>query len=235
MRGMTLRERLLDVYSRMLERYGAQHWWPGDTRLEVMVGAVLTQAAAWANVKKAISNLASAGVLSPQALRSLGEQELAQLIYPSGYYNSKARKLKALVEYLGQRYGDDLDAMSRVDTDTLRAELLDVYGIGEETADDILLYAMGKPAFVVDSYTKRVFPRLGLAPEKGPYSTYRSLFTDRLPADRELFSEYHALIVRHAKEVCRKQPRCQNCCLLEVCPTGLSRTHGALTRTQKTT
>ena len=113
--------------------------------------------------------------------------------------------------------------MSRESTDVLRRELLGVYGIGEETADDVLLYALEKPVFVIDGYTRRVFSRLGLAPEIGPYSAYRSLFSDNLPGDRELFSEYHALIVRHGKEVCTKRPKCQGCCLLDLCPTGQAR------------
>ena len=221
---MTKGEKLLDIYDRMLERYGPQHWWPGDTRFEIMVGAVLTQAAAWSNVEMAIANLVAANALSPEAIRNLSQEELARLIYPSGYFNSKARKLKALVEYLEHRFDDVLDGMALEDVDALRAELLEVYGIGEETADDILLYAVGKPAFVVDGYTRRVFLRLGLAPEKGPYSTYRSLFVDNLPAELGLYQEYHALIVRHGSEVCAKRPKCQGCCLLEVCPTGQAAT-----------
>jgi endonuclease-3 related protein len=220
------RKTLLAVYQRMLRRYGPQHWWPGDTRFEIMVGAVLTQAAAWVNVRKAITNLIDAGALSPQAIRGLPEEELAQLIYPSGYYNAKARKLKALAEYLGQRFDDDLEAMSRENPEALRAELLSVYGIGEETADDILLYAVGAPSVVIDNYTRRTFSRLGLASEKGTYSAYRSLFLGNLPPDRELLAEYHALIVRHGKEMCRKIPLCEGCCLLDVCPTGQSRTGG---------
>jgi endonuclease-3 related protein len=217
---MALRERLLEVYDLMLARYGRQHWWPGETRFEVMVGAALTQAAAWTNVEKAIGNLRDADALSPQGIRDLPDARLAELLYPSGYYNSKARKLKALVEYLGSRFGDDFDAMSRMDGDELRGELLRVYGIGEETADDILLYAADKPAFVIDNYTRRMFSRLGLAPEKPAYRDYRSMFMDHLPADRDLLGEYHGLIVRHGKEVCRKRPLCHGCCLLEMCPVG---------------
>ena len=217
---MTPKDKLLDVYERMLARYGAQRWWPGDTWFEIMVGAVLTQAAAWTNVEKAIANLIAAGAMSPEAIRALPDEELARLVYPNGYYNAKAKKLKALAEYLGENFDDDFDAVVREDADVLRSELLEVYGIGEETADDILLYALGKPAFVVDNYTKRVFFRLGLAHEKGSYSAYRSLFTDHLPADAELFGEFHALIVVHGKEVCRKLPICRGCCLLQICPAG---------------
>ena len=150
------RERLLDIFRRMSARYGPQGWWPGDTPFEVMVGAVLTQATSWTNVEKALANLKAADALSPSGIRFLDESDLARLIYPSGYYNAKARKLRALVDYLGRRFDDDLDAMAREEMGSLRAELLGVYGIGEETADDILLYALRMPSFVVDSYTKRV-------------------------------------------------------------------------------
>ena len=217
---MAMQKTLPAIYERMLERYGPQHWWPGDTRFEVMVGAILTQAAAWSNVEKAIARLKAADALSPGALRGLTEGEVASLVYSAGYHNAKARKLKALAEFVGRRFNDDLDAMALQADDSLRDELLSVHGIGEETADDIMLYAAGRPSFVIDSYTRRLFARLGLAPEKGQYSTYRNLFTDNLPADAELFGEYHALIVRHGVEVCRKQPLCESCCLLQMCPTG---------------
>ena len=215
-----MNELLMDIYRRMLEAYGPQQWWPAETRFEVMVGAVLTQSAPWTSVEKAIINLKTANALSPLALRAIPQEDLARLVYPAGYYNAKAWKLKALAEYLGQRFSDDFDAMAKVRLDTLRAELLGVHGIGEETADDILLYAFGKPVFVVDSYTRRVFTRLGLVPERGQYSTYNHLFIHHMPANPDLFQEYHALIVRHGKEVCKKQPICGRCCLLQKCPTG---------------
>ena len=217
---MALSRKLLDIFDRMRETYGPQDWWPGDTRFEIMVGAVLTQAAAWTNVRQAIANLMAAGVLSPQAVRAISQERLAELVHPSGYFNSKARKLKALAEYLGERFHDDLDAMAQEDPQALRAELLGVYGIGPETADDILLYALGQPAFVIDNYTRRVFSRLGLASDKLPYLTFRSLFMDHLPLDTDLFREYHALVVHHGKEVCRKRPLCDRCSLLPICPAG---------------
>ncbi len=213
-------DQLMEVYRRLLERYGPQGWWPADTPFEVMVGAVLTQATSWRNVEKAIANLESADVLNPAALRSIPELELARLLYPAGYYNAKARKLKALAGFLGEECNDDVEALARYDTDTLRAKLLEVHGIGEETADDILLYSAGKPVFVVDAFTKRLFIRLGLAPEAGSYSTYQELFMDNLTPDASLFGEYHALIVTHAKDICKKRPLCDGCCLLDVCPTG---------------
>ena len=155
-------------------------------------------------------------------------EELAQLVYPSGYYNAKARKLKALVDVPWRRaFGDDLDAMGRCDTPSLREELLGIHGIGDETADDILLYALGKPVFVVDAYTRRLFHRLGLAPERGPYSEIQHRSSPTACADdAAMFGEYHALIVRLGVEHCRKTPVCAGCCLLEVCPTGMTNTAG---------
>jgi endonuclease-3 related protein len=217
----TANERLLDIYSKLLAAYGPQSWWPARTPFEVMVGAVLVQSAAWSNVEKAIVNLKAVEALTPDAIRSLETAEFARLVYPSGYYNAKARKLKALVEHLGERYSDDIDAMVRRDTTDLRTELLAVHGIGEETADDILLYALGHPVFVVDAYTRRLVVRLGLMRESdASYSTCQALFTDNLKSDVAMFNEFHALIVRHSVEHCRKRPLCDGCVLLEMCPTG---------------
>ena len=204
---------LLDIYRRLSTRYGPQHWWPARTPFEVIIGAILTQSAAWTNVEKAIDNLKNAGVLSPAALRRLPHAELAVLIYSCGYYNIKARKLKAFVQWLGEQYDDNLDRLFANDIDDLRWGLLGVYGIGQETADSIILYAGNKPVFVIDAYTRRIFGRLGLSPRPNTYQAYQKLFTANLPADAGLFNEYHALLVRLAKEVCRKQPRCGQCCL----------------------
>ncbi len=215
-----MRETLLDIFEGMLGRYGRQDWWPGDTRFEMMVGAILTQSAAWSNVERAIGRLKAAGALSPRMIRELPQDDLAELVFSAGYYNSKARKLKALAEYLGERFDDDLDAMAAEPLESLRPELLAVYGVGEETADDILVYALGKPAFVIDAFTRRLLFRLGLAPARGAYSAYQGYFIERLEADPELYGEYHALIVQHAKEVCKKIPLCSGCVLLELCPTG---------------
>jgi endonuclease-3 related protein len=214
---------LTDIYKKLYEKYGPRHWWPAESRFEVMVGAILVQNTAWINVEKAIHNLSDADVLSPQGLRDIEQDALAQLIYSSGYYNTKARKLKALVDWLGERFDDDIEAMMNEDLTALRQELLGVHGIGEETADDILLYALDMPIFVIDTYTRRLLFRLGLTPETGPYSLYQKIFEKHLPADVPLFNEYHALIVTHAATVCKKEPVCQGCCLLEVCPTGQDR------------
>ena len=155
--------------------------------------------------------------MSPSALRDISTDELAKLIHPTGYYNAKALKLTAFVRWLGASCGDDLNKLFTLDTDTLRRQLLDVYGIGPETADSILLYAGNKPVFVIDAYTRRIISRLGLTPEKDNYDTYQKLFIKQVPQDIGLFNEYHALLVRHGKDACRKQPMCGDCCLREIC------------------
>ena len=226
-----LDERLMDVYLRMLARYGPQSWWPGDSPFEVIVGAILTQSAAWTGVERAIDNLKAAGVLSPAALRAVPIEDLAVLIRPSVYFNAKSLKLRAFVEHLGERYDDDLDAMFRQDVDALRRELLSIHGIGEETADDILLYAAGKPVFVIDAYTRRILGRLGITPAVDRYEAYQALFMDSLPRDSGLFNEYHALLDRHGVEACHKSsPLCEPCCLLAVCPTGAATVEGCASR-----
>ena len=221
-----MREQLLKIYHLMLERYGPQHWWPGETPFEVMVGAILTQSAAWVNVEKAIANLKAVGALSAAAIRQMPQDELAHLIHSSGYFNAKARKLKAMVEWLGDNFGDDPDRMSAWEAGELRKSLLAVHGIGEETADSIILYAAYKPIFVVDAYTCRILERLGICPlprtmARGhghSYATFQTLFMDNLPLDTSMFNEYHALFVRHGKETCRKAPLCPQCCLWRICP-----------------
>ena len=207
-----IREKLLSIYHRLFDRYGPQHWWPAEGPFEMMVGAVLTQSTTWTSVEKAIGNLKTAGVLSPEALRQLPLPEIAALIFSSGYYNAKALKLKSLTAYL-EEYHDDLDRMFAVDTCELRRELLGVHGIGEETADSILLYAAERPVFVIDAYTRRILSRIGLAPDKDRYADYQRLFMDNLPADSGLYNEYHALLVWLGKNVCRGRPLCQQCCL----------------------
>ena len=224
MSSANFNHRLLDIFDRLLRHYGGQNWWPADTPFEVMVGAVLTQATAWTNVERAIEKLKEADALSPAAIRAMDAPTLAALIYSSGFYNAKAQRLKALALYIGNTYDDDIDAMRSQDGPTLRRELLDVKGIGEETADAIMLYALDKPSFVIDAYTRRLLGRLGIAPATNAYPAYQQLFSDSLPQDTALFAEYHALIVQHCKETCRKTPQCEACCLLSVCPAGKART-----------
>jgi endonuclease-3 related protein len=213
-----MEDKLLDIYRRLFDRYGPQGWWPGNSAFEVMVGAILTQSAAWANVEKALDNLKRAHLLSPAGIRKVRLDRLARLVYPSGYYRVKASKLKALVAFLYRRADGDLRRLFHLDLATLRQELLGVYGIGPETADSILLYAAEKPIFVVDAYTRRIVYRLGLASANARYEALQTLFMDNLPHDVALFNEYHALLVRLGKEVCRRKPRCAECSLREICP-----------------
>jgi endonuclease-3 related protein len=214
------REALLDIYNRLYAAYGPQGWWPGGSPFEVVVGAILTQAAAWTNVEKAIDNLKAAGVLSPRGILETPVDDLAHLVHPAGYYNAKARKLKAFVEMLFERHGGDLDRLFTLPLPELRRELLTTHGIGPETADAVILYAANQPCFVIDAYTRRVFGRLGLAPERDDYGSWQRMFEGTLPSDVALFNEYHALVDRHAKTFCRKGPLCGQCFLREVCPYG---------------
>jgi len=214
----SINQALQNIYHRLMSRYGPQYWWPAREPFEVIVGAILTQSAAWTNVEKAIDNLRNAGALSPQALRRLPEPEVARLIYPSGYYNAKAKKIRSFARWLGEYYDGDLDRLFASTIVDLRKQLLSIYGIGPETADSIILYAAQKPVFVIDSYTRRIINRLGMAPDNNRYTAYQQLFMDNLPADVRLFNEYHALLVCLAKHVCRPRPLCPQCCLNNICP-----------------
>jgi len=204
---------LNDIYDRLFHRYGPQHWWPGETPFEVIIGAILTQSTAWTNVEKAIENLKAAGALDPVSLQTISTDRLATLIRPSGYYNAKASKVKAFVDRLCDKYEGNLDRLFELGTGDLRKELLSIHGIGPETADSILLYAAYRPVFVIDAYTKRIIGRLGLAPAKDSYEAFQRLFMKNVPHDERTFNEYHALFVRHGKDVCRKSPKCEGCCL----------------------
>ena len=190
--------------------------------MDVIIGAILTQAAAWTNVEMAIANLKAAGCWSMEAIENMREETLGATIRPSGYFNAKARKLKAFASHLRLNHSGDLDRMLSQDIGVLRDELLSIHGIGPETADDIVLYAAGKPSFVIDTYTVRIVQRLGIADEgqTKTYASFQALFQDNLPADAAMFNEYHALLDRHAKEACAKKPRCEGCCLLDMCDTG---------------
>ena len=211
---------LMGVYRRLYHQYGPQYWWPAESPFEIVVGAILTQSAAWTNVERALDNLKAAGCFSSQALRDIPEIELAVLIRPSGYFNAKARKLKAFINHLWEGYEGDLGLLLAKSSADLRQELLSIYGIGDETADDIVLYAAEQASFVIDSYTRRILQRLDVSPKEESYRAYQELFHRTLPPDASLYNEYHALLDRHAKESCKKEPLCEGCCLLELCPTG---------------
>lgn len=199
-------------YESLFERFGPQGWWPGNTRFEVITGAILTQNTSWTNVEKAIRNLKAARLLIPDKMHYIDSKTLADLIRPAGYFNIKAKRLKNFTSFLFRGYSGSLDRLFRKDRAALRKELLDVNGIGPETADSIMLYAGSKPEFVVDAYTKRIFSRHGLVQIDAGYDAVKAVFTENLPADTALFNEYHALIVRTAKDYCRsKKPLCAEC------------------------
>ncbi|MCG3179556.1 MAG: Endonuclease III [Phycisphaerae bacterium] len=204
-------KRLREFYDALLERFGPQHWWPADSPFEVVVGAVLTQNTSWKNVEKAVARLAAAGALSPHAIDALPIEALAEIIRPAGYYNIKARRLQGLVRWMIADYGGDLERMKSAHPATLREQLLAVKGIGPETADAILLYALGVPRFVVDAYTFRVAARHGLLLPPADYDELQSLFEGNLAPDAAMFNEFHALLVAVGKEHCRKQARCEGC------------------------
>ncbi len=208
-----------EVFDLLFQYYGPLAWWPAETPFEVCVGAILTQNTAWSNVEKAIFTLKQANLLTPDGIRQVRVERLAGLIRPAGYFNLKSSRLKDFVTWLFERYGGSLELMFSGDWQELRRELLEVRGIGPETCDSILLYAGGKPSFVVDAYTRRLFHRLGLLPERIGYDEIRSQFQSYLPADRHLFNEYHALIVEQCKLFCRKKPVCRGCPLFSDCPS----------------
>lgn len=220
-----LSERLIEIYQLLFDRFGPQNWWPGETVFEVITGAILTQNTNWANVEKAITNLKSADLLTPERLYHLDISQLAELIRPAGYYNIKAKRLKSFLNWLFHNYDGRLENLEDLGTDRLRAELLAVNGVGPETADSILLYAFGRPIFVVDAYTARVAVRHGLIEPDADYEQLRELFQSNLPhsptlceakrssgvQESQLFNEYHALLVRLGKEFCRPTARCSGC------------------------
>ena len=197
------------VYTRLLDSYGKQNWWPAESPFEVMVGAILTQNTAWLNVEKAINNLKQEKCLSAQAILKRKDNEVAELIRPSGYFNIKTKRLKNYCQWFLDQGG--LESLKKEETSVLRKSLLGVNGVGPETADDILLYAFERPVFVVDVYTRRLFTRLGLINGTEDYETIRKFFENALEPDHQLFNEYHALIVRHAKEKCTDTDECRHC------------------------
>jgi len=213
----------LSVYKMLFKHGGPQRWWPGDTPFEVMVGAVLTQNTAWTNVEKAITNLKRARALTAKRIDTLAADELAALIRPAGYFNIKARRLQNFCRWFLTQGGEK--ALNGWDDVELRHGLLSVNGVGPETADDMLLYAFNRPVFVIDAYTRRIFQRLGLISGDESYEALRHMFETefggkiRRRDERVIaYNEYHALIVLHAKDVCRKIPRCGKCCLRRQCP-----------------
>ncbi len=204
-------EKLMQIYELLYSRYGRQFWWPGDGALEIIIGAILTQNTNWSNVEKAITNLKAADCLDAEKLYQLDIGHLAQLIRPAGYYNIKARRVKNLIEWLFENYSGKLELLDNVDTSALRQQLLSIKGVGQETADSILLYALGRNVFVVDAYTFRIATRHRLIDNQADYLQLQRLFEDNLDCDAELFNEFHALLVKVGKEHCRPKARCAGC------------------------
>jgi endonuclease-3 related protein len=209
-------------YDSLFAAYGPQHWWPGRTRFEIIVGAILTQNTSWRNVEPAIRNLRTEKLLSPRAIEAVSLGRLARLIRSSGYFRQKAKKLKAFTRFLRLEYGGSLGRMFRTPTAALREQLLAVHGIGPETADSILLYAGEHSVFVVDAYTRRMLERHQLATSQHSYEEIRQLFESNLTPDAPLYNEFHALIVRTGKEYCRtRNPRCSECPLQSLLPRAI--------------
>ncbi|MHC4533371.1 MAG: endonuclease III domain-containing protein [Planctomycetota bacterium] len=204
-------EVLNEIYRLLYDEFGPQQWWPGETRFEIITGAILTQNTNWANVEKAIKNLKSANCLTPEKIHHLDAAQLAQLIRPAGYFNIKAKRLKNFVNWLFTNYNGELTVLENIDTGRLREELLAIKGVGRETADSILLYAFDRHIFVVDAYTARIVFRHELISPEADYEQLRELFESSLPADTQLLNEYHALLVRVGKEFCRPKAKCSGC------------------------
>ncbi|HSC36002.1 MAG TPA: endonuclease III domain-containing protein, partial [Thermodesulfobacteriota bacterium] len=209
---MTNSERIRKFYQALHKKFGPQGWWPGESALECILGAILTQNTSWKNVEKAIDNLKRENLISVEDLSLIKADELAELIRPSGYYNQKALKIKNFISFLVDEFSGSLDSMFATEKPHLRKKLLSIKGIGPETADSIMLYAGGIPVFVVDAYTWRVLHRHGLVPEQTSYDEIQEIFTDSLADDAGMFNEYHALLVKLAKEHCKKRdPICSGC------------------------
>lgn len=202
---------LLEIFEKLYSFYGPQHWWPGDSPFEVAVGAILTQNTNWTNVEKAINNLKASKALNPKKLMDMPIERLAILIRPVGYFNIKAKRLKAFISFLMDNYGGNMERMRKDNAKSLRRKLLLINGIGPETADSILLYALNKPVFVIDAYTRRILSRHRIMDYKASYDEYQRLFHEELDEDISLFNEYHALFVRLGKEFCKPKPRCNSC------------------------
>jgi len=217
---MSTSEKLTEIYELLFERFGPQHWWPctrlgtgwpGDSQFEIIIGAILTQNTNWTNVEKAIANLKNANALSARVLYEMNLEELAALIKPAGYFNIKTRRLKSFLTWLFDEYDGRIENIEQLSTARLREDLLNIKGIGNETADSILLYAFERPIFVVDAYTARVVIRHGLLEGSCDYEQLQQLFQFSLTENVALFNEYHALLVRVGKDFCKPKAKCSGC------------------------
>ena len=211
-------DQLLNIYNDLLDHIGPRNWWPADSPFEVIIGAILTQNTAWKNVEKAIKNLKKNNLLSPKFLFRVPIDSLAELIRPSGYFNQKAKKIKYFLDYFINTYSGSIDLIKQQKTEILREELLAINGIGPETADAILLYALQKPIFVVDSYTRRIFSRHNWFHEDIVYQEMQDYFMNRLEKNVVLYNEFHALIDYIGHYFCKKNPDCSLCPLIDRLP-----------------
>ncbi len=202
---------LTEMYYLLCKAFGPQHWWPGETPFEIAVGAILTQNTNWGNVEKAINNLKKQNALNVKTLHNMADKKLALLIKPAGYYNIKTKRLKNFLDFFTNHYKGSIEKMKTENKEALREKLLNINGIGPETADSILLYALEKPIFVIDAYTKRVLIRHNVVSEKADYHEMQEIFHKNLPQDTTLFNEFHALFVKLGKDFCRTKPRCEAC------------------------
>jgi endonuclease-3 related protein len=212
-----MRQALMEIYDRLYGHFGPRHWWPADGALEMIVGAILTQNVTWRSVTLAIDNLKAAGLLSLEGLLAVPEEDLSPLLRPTRYHIQKARKLQAFCRVVSLEHGGDLDAFLAQEKTALRRRLLEIYGIGPETADAIVLYAAGKAVFVIDAYTHRIFHRLGYLPERISYREMQSFFMGALSPDAALYNEYHALIDALGQHICTARPHCDACPLAGLC------------------
>ena len=206
-----LKQNLKEAYTRLFEHFGPQHWWPGDTPFEIAVGAILTQNTNWKNVEKAITNLKDNTAFTAVELFKLKPEQLAELIKPAGYFRVKTKRLRNFLELLINNYDGDITRLESIGDSSARKELLSVNGIGPETADSIMLYALNKPFFVIDTYTFRMLSRHDFCDEQMTYDELQALFMDTLDEDVSLYNEYHALIVKLGKEFCKPKPNCDEC------------------------
>ncbi len=220
---MPTRQDLEWLFVALFETYGPRNWWPTvhGGNFELVIGAILVQNISWSNTERALINLRDADIWSFEAIAKADEEEIQEAIRPSGYFRAKTRKLKEFAAFIIDRHDGDLGRLFALPIPEMREQLLSVWGIGEETADDIILYGANKPSFVVDAYTRRLLSRLGWKTRNAQYQTYQDLFHAHLPHDAYLFNEYHALIDYHVARVCKKKPLCKHCNLADQCPVGL--------------
>lgn len=213
---------LIEIYRTLREDGGHQNWWPGETAFEVAVGAILTQNTSFSGVTKAIDRLKAAGLMDPAAILAASDDVIGDAIKPSGYFRVKTGRLKALCRFLLEHDAADPARLARFPLPQLRQMLLGINGVGRETADSIILYAANRPIFVIDAYTRRIFGRMGLIDPNADYDVLRAFFERELPPDIDVFNDFHAQIVRCAKEYCRKRPICGKCVLRQSCRTSMA-------------